>query len=139
MSILIDKLLQTVINQGASDLHVSVGQPPVLRLHVHMTKIPTKVLEPDDTEWAMQAWIYARQGDRARAEAMAAQHPDRPGRLMLVYAGLGDTERAFAAFETFLEMNWWLATHQVQRPELALLWSDPRVTAIRRKLGLPPI
>jgi twitching motility protein PilT len=49
MSILIDKLLQTVINQKASDLHISVGQPPVLRLHGHMTKIPTKVLEPDDT------------------------------------------------------------------------------------------
>jgi twitching motility protein PilT len=49
MTLLIDKLLQTVINQGASDLHVSVGQPPVLRLHGHMTKVPTKVLEPDDT------------------------------------------------------------------------------------------
>jgi twitching motility protein PilT len=47
-TILIDKLLQTVINQGASDLHIAVGQPPVLRLHGHMTKIPTKVLEPDD-------------------------------------------------------------------------------------------
>jgi twitching motility protein PilT len=49
MSILIDKLLQTVINQRASDLHISVGQPPVLRLHGHMTKIPTKILEPEDT------------------------------------------------------------------------------------------
>lgn len=48
-TILIDKLLQTVINQGASDLHIAVGQPPVLRLHGHMVKVPTKVLEPSDT------------------------------------------------------------------------------------------
>ena len=48
-SILIDKLLQTVINQGASDLHISVGQPPVLRLHGHMTRLQTKILEPEDT------------------------------------------------------------------------------------------
>ena len=37
-TILIDKLLQTVINQGASDLHITVGQPPVLRLHGHLRK-----------------------------------------------------------------------------------------------------
>lgn len=48
-TILIDKLLQTVINQGASDLHIAVGQPPVLRLHGHMRKVETKVLEPEDT------------------------------------------------------------------------------------------
>ena len=32
-TILIDKLLQTVVNTGASDLHIAVGQPPVIRLH----------------------------------------------------------------------------------------------------------
>jgi twitching motility protein PilT len=48
-TILIDKLLQTVINQGASDLHIAVGQPPVLRLHGHLRKVETKVLEPEDT------------------------------------------------------------------------------------------
>jgi twitching motility protein PilT len=48
-TILIDKLLQTVINQGASDLHIAVGQPPVLRLHGHMRKVETKVLEAEDT------------------------------------------------------------------------------------------
>ena len=48
-TILIDKLLQTVINQGASDLHIAVGQPPVLRLHGHLRKVETKVLEAEDT------------------------------------------------------------------------------------------
>ena len=48
-TILADKLLETVFVQGASDLHIAVGQPPVLRLHGRLVKLETKVLEPDDT------------------------------------------------------------------------------------------
>ena len=54
-TILIDKLLQTVVNQGASDLHISVGQPPVLRLDGRRRKLDTKVLEPDDTVALMKS------------------------------------------------------------------------------------
>src|SRR3990172_5608514 len=55
MAILIDKLLQTVVNRGASDLHIAVGQPPVLRLHGRLVKLETKVLEPDDTVSLMKS------------------------------------------------------------------------------------
>jgi twitching motility protein PilT len=48
-TILIEKLLQAVIKQGASDLHITVGQPPVLRLDGSLRKVETKVLEPEDT------------------------------------------------------------------------------------------
>ncbi|QDU60300.1 Type II/IV secretion system protein [Planctomycetes bacterium Pan216] len=51
----IDKLLQTVVNLKASDLHITVGQPPVLRLSGHMRRLDTKVLEPDDTVALMKA------------------------------------------------------------------------------------
>jgi twitching motility protein PilT len=44
----IDKLLQTVCNQKASDLHIASGQPPVLRLHGHLIRLETKSLEADD-------------------------------------------------------------------------------------------
>src|SRR5947207_1460586 len=44
----IDKLLQTVVNQKASDLHITSGQPPVLRMGGHMVRLETKVLEADD-------------------------------------------------------------------------------------------
>jgi twitching motility protein PilT len=54
-TILIDKLLQTVVSQGASDLHISVGQPPVVRLHGRMRKLETKVLTPDDTVALMKS------------------------------------------------------------------------------------
>ncbi len=48
-TVLIDKLLQTVVNQSASDLHITVGQPPVLRMDGRMRRLDTKVLEPEDT------------------------------------------------------------------------------------------
>ena len=54
-TILIDKLLSAQVKQGASDLHISVGQPPVLRLHGRLQKLKTKVLEPADTIGLMKS------------------------------------------------------------------------------------
>src|SRR5687767_11039615 len=54
-SILIDKLLQAAVKQGASDIHIVTGQPPVFRLHGRMRKLETKVLEPDDTVALMKS------------------------------------------------------------------------------------
>ena len=54
-TILIDKLLQTVVNRKASDLHIAVGQPPVLRLDGHLIRLETKVLEPEDTVALMKS------------------------------------------------------------------------------------
>jgi twitching motility protein PilT len=54
-SILIDKLLHTVVARKASDLHITVGQPPVIRLDGHLIKLETKVLEPEDTVSLMKS------------------------------------------------------------------------------------
>jgi twitching motility protein PilT len=54
-TILIDKLLHTVVNKDASDLHIAVGQPPVIRLHGHLRALETKVLEPEDTVALMKS------------------------------------------------------------------------------------
>jgi twitching motility protein PilT len=54
-TILIDKLLQTAINRKASDLHITVGQPPVLRLDGRLHKLETKVLQPEDTTALMKS------------------------------------------------------------------------------------
>ena len=54
-TILIDKLLETVVVRNASDLHIAVGQPPVLRLHGRLVKLETKVLEPEDTVSLMKS------------------------------------------------------------------------------------
>ncbi len=44
----IDKLLQTVVNQKVSDLHITSGQPPVVRVSGHMVRLETKSLEAED-------------------------------------------------------------------------------------------
>jgi len=54
-TVLIDKLLNAVVKQGASDLHITVGQPPVVRIDGHMQKLKTKVLEPTDTVALMKS------------------------------------------------------------------------------------
>ena len=54
-TVLVDKLLQAAIKQGASDIHIVVGQPPVFRLHGRMRKLETKVLEADDTVQLMKS------------------------------------------------------------------------------------
>jgi twitching motility protein PilT len=54
-TILIDKLLHTVVKQEASDLHITVGQPPVVRVHGRLKRLETKVLEPEDTTALMKS------------------------------------------------------------------------------------
>jgi twitching motility protein PilT len=53
--VLIDKLLATVIQLKASDLHLSVGQPPVVRHHSRLRRLDTKVLDTDDTTALMKS------------------------------------------------------------------------------------
>ena len=50
-----DRLLQACVTQGASDIHITVGRPPVLRIDGHLRSLETKVLEPDDTVALMKS------------------------------------------------------------------------------------
>jgi twitching motility protein PilT len=52
---LIDKLLTTVIQLSASDLHIACGQPPVIRHHGRLRRLETKVLDSDDTVALMKS------------------------------------------------------------------------------------
>src|SRR5437016_13916998 len=51
----IDRLLETVVRQKASDLHLAVGRPPCLRLHGGIRELQTKVLEAEDTVALMKS------------------------------------------------------------------------------------
>jgi len=53
--VLIDKLLATVIQLKASDLHISCGQPPVIRHHGRLRRLDTKVLDTDDCTGLMKS------------------------------------------------------------------------------------
>ena len=50
-----DRLLQACVTQGASDIHLVVGRPPVLRIDGRLRSLETKVLEPDDTAALMKS------------------------------------------------------------------------------------
>lgn len=50
-----DRLLDTVVKQGVSDLHITVGRAPTVRLHGRLRELKTKVLEPDDTVSLMKS------------------------------------------------------------------------------------
>jgi twitching motility protein PilT len=51
----IDRLLDTVIRQDASDIHLTVGRKPTLRLHGRLRSLETKVLDSDDMVSLMKA------------------------------------------------------------------------------------
>ncbi|MBN1344579.1 MAG: type IV pilus twitching motility protein PilT [Phycisphaerae bacterium] len=51
----IDRLLETVVKRGVSDLHLHCGRPPTVRLHGKMRSLETKVLEPEDTVALMKS------------------------------------------------------------------------------------
>src|SRR6187399_53565 len=50
-----EKLLATVIQLKASDLHISVGQPPVVRHQGRLRKLDAKILEIEDTIGLMKS------------------------------------------------------------------------------------
>ena len=54
-TVLIDKLLQACVKQDASDIHITVGQPPVFRLDGRMRRLETKTLESEDTVALMKS------------------------------------------------------------------------------------
>ena len=54
-TIQIDRLLETCVRRGASDIHLAVGRPPTLRLNTHLRELQTKVLEPEDTTALMKS------------------------------------------------------------------------------------
>ena len=59
-------LLQVTVDEGASDLHLSVGIPPMLRLHGSMQPVDCSVLQPEDTERLMKSITSAENQQKIR-------------------------------------------------------------------------
>ncbi len=51
----IDRLLDVVVKQDASDLHITIGRPPTIRLHGRLRNLQTKILDADDTMALMKS------------------------------------------------------------------------------------
>jgi twitching motility protein PilT len=50
-----EDLLRLVVDEGASDLHISVAAPPAIRLRGELVKLDLKPLTPEDTETLARA------------------------------------------------------------------------------------
>ncbi len=50
-----NELLRLCVDEGASDLHLTVGSPPLLRIHGGLQSIDCPPLTPDDTERLMKS------------------------------------------------------------------------------------
>src|SRR5713226_729544 len=55
MSYSMSDLLQLVVSEGASDLHIRVGVPPVIRVHGILHRVEGPSLAPEDTEELMRS------------------------------------------------------------------------------------
>ena len=44
------ELLKEMIDKGASDLHITTGIPPMIRLHGHLTPVGSQPLAPNETK-----------------------------------------------------------------------------------------
>src|SRR5208283_2205564 len=55
MSYSMSDLLQLVVSEGASDLHIRVGVPPVIRVHGILHRVEGPSLTPAETEELMRS------------------------------------------------------------------------------------
>src|SRR6195256_6441535 len=55
MSYSMSDLLQLVVSEGASDLHIRVGIPPTIRVHGILHRVEGPTLAPEDTEELMRS------------------------------------------------------------------------------------
>ncbi len=63
-----EELLQLVVDEGASDLHISVGSPPCVRLNGKLVKLETRALFPEDIEKLAAAIATPEQMQQARID-----------------------------------------------------------------------
>ena len=77
-----------------------------------------------------------RAGRRDEAEKLAASTTN-PLTQALIFAGLGDKERTFEALDRMTALGPVRIGRDLNFPELDLIRGDPRVKALRKKVGLP--
>lgn len=91
---------------------------------------------------AYLGYAYAKLGRRAEAEALASEDDPAAARhQVVIYAALGDSDRAFAALQQLARADDDLANLDPGEPEVASLRKDPRMRAFcaQRGIPLPPL
>ena len=83
-----------------------------------------------------RAYADVRAGKRSDAERLATENARYPYRATIIYAALGDLDRAFEALGQTAEREPQRIPLLLTWPELAPLRSDPRFLAVRKRFGL---
>jgi serine/threonine-protein kinase len=94
-------------------------------------------LHQNANAWGVLGYAYARAGRREEAEKLAASWQGDPVVYAMIFAGLGDKERTLEALERMAALGPFRLGRALNYPELALLRGDPRLKALRKKVGLP--
>ena len=84
-----------------------------------------------------RAYAYIKAGRRADAEQLAIENAQYPYRAAIIYAALGDRDRAFEALERTADREPQRVPLLLTWPEIAPLKDDPRFAVITKRFGLP--
>jgi len=82
-------------------------------------------------------YAYARAGRRDDAERVASAIAPNPFNQALVFAGLRDRERTLDALERMAALGPVRIGRALTFPEFAFVRGDPRVSSLRKRVGLP--
>ncbi len=115
---------------------------------LHQLRVAEKVdpLSPQ-VQWRL-AWVllsagrylgyaYGKAGRREEAEKLAIAVSPNPFSQALIFAGLGDKDRTLEALDRVAQLGAVRVGRALNSPEFALLRGDPRLKALRKKVGLP--
>ncbi|MEP7272391.1 MAG: protein kinase [Acidobacteriota bacterium] len=101
-----------------------------------------EILENDPTRSrnpqvrGLLGYVYARSGRREEAEKMAAAS-QQANEQALIFAGLGDKDRTLEALDRMGSRGPQRVGLSLTFPEFKFLEGDPRLIALRKKVGLP--
>jgi tetratricopeptide (TPR) repeat protein len=89
-------------------------------------------------QWGVLAYAYAKAGRRTEAEKLMALYPSQPPlQYALAFAGFGDKDRTIEQLERMAGVGPVRIGNMLNDPAFAFVRDDPRVKALRKKVGLP--
>ncbi|MGH7835354.1 MAG: tetratricopeptide repeat protein [Candidatus Binatia bacterium] len=94
-----------------------------------------RIFTKSRADQAYLGYAYARSGRREDAEKLAIDLSTI--QQAVIFAGLGDKERTLEALDRMAVVGPVRMGAILSNPELALLRGDPRLKALRKKVGLP--
>lgn len=121
-------------NESIRWARLRLGQKRVAEAIQLLENDPKRSNNPVIRGWLGNAYIHA--GRRNEAEQMAAVSKFADERA-LIFAGLGDKGRTLEALENMASRGPQRVGRFLMYPEFAFLRGDPRVKALRERVGLP--